>query len=228
MKIVNYERGVTTLLVPMEEMRPANPPDITTAINAIKAHYGFGWAPDLNRTYDEVQKGPHTFSGGKLERDGKVISITKLQFFNDGIVVTSHSTENADAIIEDLIEWGTKTFGYRPFQTVPTRLHNSAIAIDMDFDLDHILGPHDELSRLFAEYLTPARPKAPVWKAATLRFTGIASPKEAPDMNNVFLIERRVDVPHEKNRYFSDAPLPTQAHVRFLEALEKIVAGKAA
>jgi hypothetical protein len=33
-------------------------------------------------------------------------------------------------------------------------------------------------------------------------------------------IEHRIDVPFGENRFFSEAPLPTDLHIRFLEELE--------
>jgi hypothetical protein len=34
------------------------------------------------------------------------------------------------------------------------------------------------------------------------------------------IIEHRVNTPFEENKYFSEAPLPTKLHIKFLEEFE--------
>ena len=41
-----------------------------------------------------------------------------------------------------------------------------------------------------------------------------------------FSIQRRDNTPFSENKYFSDAPLPTDVHIQLLEQFEKDLSGK--
>ena len=41
-----------------------------------------------------------------------------------------------------------------------------------------------------------------------------------------FSIQRRDNTPFSENKYFSDAPLPTDTHIHLLEQFEKDLSGK--
>jgi len=41
-----------------------------------------------------------------------------------------------------------------------------------------------------------------------------------------FSIQRRDNTPFSENKYFSDAPLPTDVHLRLLEQFERDLSGK--
>jgi hypothetical protein len=186
----------------------------------IVRRYSFQKFPQTLEQFDE-SKGVE-FLEGKIA--GKVIQ--KFSVFSTLLVVeTRSSTTDSQRILEDALTWGAEKFGltYRPGM-----IKRFAYVSDLSFYSDvPILSVAPALANLAAktsEALSEIWQETVQYEAANVtighdplaRKYGIAP----------FSITRRADARFSENKYFSEAPLPTDLHLKLLEQYEKDVATK--
>ena len=189
---------------------------------ALVARYGFQKFPEKLEDFDE-SKGV-TFGVGRL---GDTV-IDQLVIYTYGIMLdTRISTQESKRLLEEAFEWGHKEHGlaYKPGMvkrwqyasqvtfrsTAPMTGANSAVgklAAAVAKSVVDVMGEHltYDLTFLTIDYDQLTR-KHPLGR---------------------FSIQRRDNTPFSENKYFSDAPLPTDVHLRLLERFEKDLDGKSA
>jgi hypothetical protein len=182
---------------------------------ALVARYGFRKFPERPDDYDE-SKGV-TFSSGRLGDS----TIDQLVIYAYGIMLdTRISTQESKRLLEDAFEWGGEELGlaYKPgmvkrWQYTSNLTFNSAVQMaDASSALRKLTASVEkavanvtgedlkyDVSILGIDYDQLAR-KHPLGR---------------------FSIQRRDNTPFSENKYFSDAPLPTDVHLRLLEQFEK-------
>ena len=172
------------------------------------------------KTLDELDESKGIeFHEGRI-RD-KVIQ--KFVIWNTLLVVeTRSSTADSKQILEDMLEWGAEKFGlnYRPGM-----MKQFAYVSDLTFYSDVPLlsfGPvltnlatktSKALSDIWQEPIQYEPMNLVVGHDPMSRKYGIAP----------FSITRRAEARFTENKYFSEAPLPTDVHLKFLEEYEKDV-----
>jgi hypothetical protein len=176
------------------------------------------------------QKYPRTLdewndSGGSQFRGGKLgsIAIDTLILFNNGIQVDTHAdTTESKNIIEQTLEWGNDKFGLSYKSGIIKRW---AYVSDLTFTSDvPILSnrPVDNLAERTTRAISDILGHPSVYVPTTL-YVG-HDPLTMKHGRASFRIERKIDFPFSDNRYFSEAPLPTDMHISLLEQYEKDVA----
>ena len=183
-------------------------------IPALVARYGFLKVPEKLEDFDE-SKGVK-FEAGRIGN----VTIQSLQLFTQAIVVeTASSTTDSERVLVEALEWGADNFGlvYRPGM-----ITRRGYVSQLTFHSDAIMGKiHPGLWRL-SERLT-RRVQQFAGQSLTYQPSQIVimcDPLTAKNPTAPFTIERRAETPYAENKYFSTAPLPTEEHVSFLEALE--------
>ena len=160
------------------------------------------------------------FSSGKL---GTVV-IDKFVLFNNGIQVdTSTNTTESKRILLAILEWGKEKFGLSYSSGSIVRwgyVSNLVFASDVA-----ILStpPLENLSIRVSDALTDegiglgVRPLIyqPIFQAVG------HDPLATKYGRAPFTIQRRLDVPFDDNKYFSEAPLPTDVHIELLRKFEQ-------
>jgi hypothetical protein len=192
-------------------------PELT---KALLARYNFQKFPQKLEDFDE-SKGV-TFGVGRL---GDTV-IEQLVIYTYGIVLdTRISTQESKRLLEEAFQWGSKELGlvYTPamvtrwqyashvtFRTnVPMTNASPALqrlAEGVSQSVAETTGEHFEYDVPFivVDY-DQLRRKHPVGR---------------------FSIQRRDNTPFSENKYFSDAPLPTDVHLRLLESFERDLSKK--
>ncbi len=219
MKIVTHERGRTTMLVPLDELRPVEGADLVATVGMITERYSFHWPVDLNRPYSDVVGGPLVFRGGRYAHTGEIYQIDSLEIFSDGLVVNSSSTQRSDLILADFVKWGMEALGFRSPRTKPRLSNSSTIIVDFERDIESIVNPR--IVALVSDAMKNTI-NAPIWKLGNLGFVGVTSETDTPNSAVQFNIQRRTEIPLYLNRYFSSAPLSTPNHEAFLQQLEAL------
>lgn len=192
-------------------------PELT---KTLVARYNFQKFPQTLEDFDE-SKGV-TFAVGRL---GDTV-IEQLVIYTYGIMLdTRVSTQESRRLLEEAFEWGRKELGfvYKPAMvkrwqyasqvtfrsTSPMTGANSAVgklAASVAKGVADIMGENlkYDLAILSVDYDQLTR-KHPLGR---------------------FSIQRRDNTPFSENKYFSDAPLPTDIHIQLLEQFEKDLSGK--
>ncbi len=189
-------------------------------VKALVARYNFQKFPEKFEDFDE-SKGV-AFGVGRL---GDTV-IDQLVIYTYGIMLdTRSSTQESRRLLEEAFEWGRReqAFAYKPGMvrrwqyasqvtfrsTAPMTGANSAVgklAAAVAKGVVDVMGEHlrYDLTFLTVDYDQLTR-KHPLGR---------------------FSIQRRDNTPFSENKYFSDAPLPTDLHIQLLEQFEKDLSGK--
>ena len=194
-------------------------PDLT---NELVKRYNFQVFPQTPDQFDQ-QKGV-VFRAGRFN-DKTIESFT---IFDSLLVLETRSnTSDSKEIIEEMLEWGNKTFG---LNYEPKMIRHWAYVSDITFHSDFPLlaAANTSLSRL-AQKTSEA--VSTIWRERVdyepnslainhdplKRLTGIAA----------LTISYRANVPFSENKYFSEAPLPTDQHIKLLKEFEEDVRNSA-
>ncbi len=192
-------------------------PDI---VQALVERYNFQKFPQTLEEFDE-SKGVEFHEG----RAGNKV-IQKFVIWNTLLVLeTRSSTEDSKQILEEMLSWGAEKFG---LNYSPGMIKHFAYISDLSFYSDlPLLENNPLLARLAAK---TSQSLSEIWEEPihyepvsvsvghdpTARKYGIAP----------FTITRRAEAKFSENKYFSEAPLPTEVHLRLLEEYEAEVSGK--
>jgi hypothetical protein len=195
----------------VDEIRPSDGLDLAAVWTALKQKYGFLGGPIK-------ESEGSAFTEGALRREGyPPIIISKLVIFNDGInVQVQGDTIDADIVFDDVLKT-FYSFGVRRPITSPLKYYVSTMVADFNTSLDQLF-PVTLLNKISETFQIDAKSQF-----LSLGFSADKSTlrgRIAMVNPTVFNIARRVDLPFEMNRYFSQANLTSNDHANLLEELE--------
>lgn len=189
--------------------------------SAIKERYHFlGWpkTPDELSWTTSSPKGIRFIDGAfSVENQLRAVSVT---FYNDGIIAdTASSTRHSDAFLEDLLSFAAQHFGvtFRP-DIVHQKRYISEMIVRAERDLSVACERIARLALRLTELSGTS--ESFQWFGFELRH----DPKISAPAEPSFKFEREVQKPSVLNRYFSSAPLQTEAHEELLRDFERIMA----
>lgn len=190
-------------------------PELT---EALVGAFRFQKFPRTLEEFDE-SKGV-VFEEGIFDR--KVIQ--KLTLWTNIIVVeTRSSTDDSKTILEGVLLWAKEKFGinYVPGKTIK----HFAYVSDLTFHSDApILTSNPAIQTIAAK---SSELVSEIWQESVKYEPLMLSIGHDPATRQFsiapFTIQRRVGSRFSENKYFSEAPLPTNEHIRLLEEYEKNV-----
>lgn len=187
---------------------------VSELVRRLTEHYGFQKFPQTVEELD-LTKGIEFLVGSAGERP-----IMKFVLWPTAMVVeTRISTDASKAVLEEILIWGAKELG---LNYKPGSIKRFAYVSDVTFFSDAPLldvNPavrslaakcSEELSKIWEEPVKYEPFTVRVGHDPASRKFGIAP----------FLIEHRAEARFSENKYFSEAPLPTDSHWRLLEEFE--------
>jgi hypothetical protein len=195
-----------------DEIRPVRGLDTTAALAEVKAAFNFPAGPLF-------KEGSGTEFTNGLFRDARTsIVITKIALYSDGISTHVPSdTRNSEIVLQAALKI-FQSFGVREPVTPPLHYYLSTIVADFETSLDAIF-PISLLKKIGAAY--PVEGDAQFSSVAiNIDKTKIAG-RVGPLNPTTFTISRRLDIPYEQNRYFSQANATTEKHLELLEEVER-------
>jgi hypothetical protein len=223
MKVVGLELGRVSYLVDLLEIVPAGGMAFAVLASALQSRYDFAVMPTL--PLQESQQSGLRFEHGRLGDDARSL-ISSFEIHPQGLVAQAIDTRVAEVFFEDFFAAGKKDFGLRDPTSPTKKTYTSSLVVDFETDMDRLLSEWDKLSALlfgqvkkFYQIDVP-----PGIQRITLRpDPELLPPRLAGGLLGDFTLERRVFAPYSRQRFYSIAPLPTDAHTLFLEELEKLV-----
>jgi hypothetical protein len=170
------------------------------------------------REYSELdeQKGVDFLDGKWGE-----VTVDKVTIYRDGILIDTRSTTaDSERILHEALSWAASEFGitYRP-EMIKRRAYVSNLTFYSQTPLLTVLNP--TLSRLSDRV---GRAVSEIFRRDfEYETTGITvhydlSLRQIPVA--AFTIQRRLQTPFSENKYFSEAPLPTDLHWTLLQEFE--------
>lgn len=190
-------------------------PDI---VPEIVKRYKFQKFPKAIEEFDET-KGIEFLEG----KSGDTL-VSKFTVFNTLLVLETRSnTDDSRRILEEMLEWGAEKFklNYHPgmikrFAYVSAATFHSDVPL---LNFNRVLANLSEktskaLSEIWQEPVQYEPVQQTIGHDPLTRKYGIAP----------FTITHRAEARFSENKYFSEAPLPTDLHLKFLEEYEREVA----
>lgn len=142
-----------------------------------------------------------------------------------GIALEVQTTEDGDAVLDDIIALLEEHFGFRDISAASRRIYGSSVTLEFDKDIDDYMSVFKRIQDLLALVYT-----ANFQTRAEIRVQRIAfacDPSELPSAKagymGPFVIERRAGHPYSENRYFSSAPIRTSEHLDVLGKIEELM-----
>jgi hypothetical protein len=181
----------------------------------VARQFSFQKFPQKYEEYD-TQKGIE-LAHGKWDKT----TIDKLMIFGGGLSLdTRSSTDESEKLLHEFLRWAASSYGlqYRP-EIIKRRGYVSQLVFKTDGPMLTLLGePVAKLSNRVTASLEDA-----IGEKIHYEPTGLwigfdqLTRKMAPA---AFTVQRRTDGPFNENKYFSEAPLPTEVHLKLLQEFE--------
>lgn len=220
MELAAIQLAKAMAFVEPRDLNPTETVPPSTIVQALVARYKFQKFPQKLEEFEE-SKGV-VFAGGQLGNS----AIDTLTIFTYGIVVdTRSSTTESRRLLEDALEWARKDLGlvYKP-SMIKRWLYASQLTF---FSKVPLLGINPALRHL-AETLEKSAAKH-VERELKYDLTALVLDFDQIDRKHPlgrFSIQRRENTPFSDNKYFSDAPLETDVHIKLLEEFEAAIASR--
>jgi hypothetical protein len=201
--------------IEISDLVPRGTAYLPEVVTGIVKRYNFQKYPKTLEEMDE-SKGVE-FLEGKI--GNKVIQ--KCVIWSNLLVVeTRSSTEDSKQILEEMLLWATKEFA---LNYKPGMIRRFAYVSDLTFYSEvPLLSVSPALTRLAtatSEAVTEIW-QEPIQYEPISIFVG-HDPLSRKYAIASFTIQRRAETRFSENKYFSEAPLPTDLHLRFLEQYER-------
>ena len=173
--------------------------------------------------YDDLdeQKGIEFLEGKWGE-----ITIDRLAIYRNGISVdTRSSTADSEKILEETLVWASKEFGITYH---PGMIKRKGYVSNLTFysEVPLLRGLNSALTKLSArvgkatgQIVGENFSYEPIGVSVHHDFISVRQPVAT------FAIHRRIETPFSENKYFSEAPLPTDLHLTLLQEFENDLVG---
>jgi hypothetical protein len=192
-------------------------PDLT---EALVARYNFQKFPQKLEDFDE-SKGV-TFGVGRL---GDTV-IEQLVIYTFGIALdTRISTQESRRLLEEAFDWGRKELGFAYKSDMVKRWqYASQVTFRSTAPMTGASSAAGKLAAAVAKGVADVTGENLKYDLAILSVDYDQLTRKHP--LGRFSIQRRDNTPFSENKYFSDAPLPTDIHIQLLEQFEKDLSGR--
>ncbi len=203
-------------------MNPQGKAIETELIDWLKKTYQFAKYPVSAFDLDPETKAL-AFTGGKFlagRESGKERYIALgLALYKDGLVVnTESSTSDGEKFLAEVLDSVAKEFNL----ILPEKIQKKLYLNEMDVRLDRSISLLNPKLNSIAHRFSELRIEDP---NTGFTFSGISFHVE-PEKQAVlspFLLERKLNTDWSENRYYTRAPLHTDAHIKILEEIESIL-----
>jgi hypothetical protein len=224
MKLIHVKQARSVWLFDVSDLNPKGKDFTEGLVGWIKNRYSFATAPDLKDVLAKAGTKDATgliFKQGRFQTmESSFSEIVSLAIHNDGLVVdTTSSTKETDRFLADLLGAAAKEFNlaYDP-EIVRKRLYVSIVIVKSEMDLRTI---HPGLAAI-GKRISAALGNG----AAQFELAGLAFWTEPNDngVHKTFTLMPQAGKSFSEHRYFSEAPLQTEDHLRVLEDIERALA----
>lgn len=221
MKVIAYELCKIVMLFQLEEVAPLGGVSDPDVITKVKERYQFNKSPDLK--IEEVSKNGYKFEMGIFSFQNVRTRIIDFALYRDGIVVNAAKSDAAEAFLDDIVSYMKSEFSFRDFISQPRKYFQSQIIVEFDRSPAKLLGPLDKITSAISQRIKATYSVEPAMNFSRADFDFDRTKNPAFNSIQKIIIERRVGIPFDKERYFCAAPLRTADHESLLREIEELV-----
>jgi len=198
--------------IELADLNPKGKVFLPDLIKGIADRYKFQRLPK----FEEREKEGLIFEEGKI--GNKVIK--KLTLFDALIVLeTASNTSDSTQLIEELLLWGAAKFdlNYQP-QSIKSFGYVNAVTFYSDTPILEANPALRKIADVTGEAVSEMRKEQ--LRYQTINITIGHDPMARKNPIASFIITRRAEAKFSENKYYSEAPLPTDMHIALLEEYE--------
>lgn len=224
MKIIFSVFGTAAVRVSVDDVMPRQGLLQRDLVDYLNKTYNFNQIPDTSP--GQPAQPFLQFQSGEFVHEEKKLPIAALFVLPDGDVVNTQDTTTSDIILNDFISRLDSEFGYRFGDAKTERLYASAIVVEPS---EKFVKSMEAISAIQAVVNDLIDPGSRSYQLKRLSFSHDLAAQATQQVTVAglippdFTIERRANEPFARNRFFSVAPLSTEAHIRMLEKIEKVI-----
>ncbi|HTY22539.1 MAG TPA: hypothetical protein VMC85_05380 [Desulfomonilaceae bacterium] len=222
MQLISVDIAKAIWLFPLTEMNPTGR-SLTQIFADIRKRYSFQKAPSHSLDYDSETKGLIFSEGEFINQKGEPI-LVKLSLFSDGAVAeTWSSTTDSEGFLRDVMGWIHSEHGISlPPDRTPRIFYLSHLTVSMSHKHGAVFSKLQQLSELLGQKLTASGRSNKGFVAGG--FSLWAANWDENVAPAAYRFEIKAGSKPGENRYFSAAPLPTEAHMEMLKEQEQLLA----
>jgi hypothetical protein len=215
MRLAGISKARALAIIELDELSLGGKVRFLDCVAPIIERYNFATFPQKPEDFDLEDKGVK-FMSGKMGD----LAIDSLVIYNGALYVdTFASTAESQRILEGMLEWGVEQFGLTYTRGMIKKWgYISDIVFYTDFPLlAHISSPVQKLS----EKISGVTER--LWNGLKYEPINLSighDPSARKNSIASFFIQHRINSSFADNKYFSEAPLPTDLHIKFIEEFE--------
>jgi hypothetical protein len=209
-----------TAWVESNDLNPRGAVFYPDLVKALIARYNFQKFPEKFEEFDET-KGV-TFASGKLDKT----VIEQIVVYTYGILLdTRVSTQESKRLLEEGLEWASKELGlvYKPLMTKRWQ-YLSQITFYSKVQLTSAHSGFQRLADRVTKSVAEVTGENLKYELTSFNLNYDQLTRKHP--LGQFSIQRRENTPFSENKYFSDAPLHTDVHIKLVEQFEADLSAK--
>lgn len=218
MELIAKDAGLAGIRFVGDEVMPMAGINIPSLIAAVAGRYGFTKRP----TVEDASTTGAVFERGQWQ-SSVPINITQLGLYQQTMHVTTKDTDDSEVVLFDVITFLQSEFGFRQPTTKLIRAFQSDLIVDFSNDPS---GSMKKFSPLLKFIESAIEAQNGEHKVVAVEHLSFGSTTLVPGPRAHFGIERRLEVPWEKNRFFCKAYMRTKAHITALSLLDSILSKK--
>jgi hypothetical protein len=171
-----------------------------------------------------------SFHNGKIMVGAKEVAIIRLDFIpQTGFLgLVTHTTEDGDAVLDDLSKLLESDFGFRNIRKYSERYYISNLIVEFGAEMESYINKIAAIQKI----INPAMKERlgfnedVKFERMTFGFDPTLVPMAKAQFIAGFTLERRLNSPYKDNRFFSSAPLTTKEHTRLLKEIGALIEGE--
>lgn len=223
MQLNAVTKARTLAFIELDELNLHGKLRMFDVVRPLVEKYDFKSYPSKLEDFDPEEKGV-SFRSGRI---GDVV-IDELKIFSHLLYVESlSSTEDSQKVILDMLTWGKEDLGFTyDKKSVRQWAYVSHLVFSTEFPiLRSLSSPLESLAKKVSAHVGDIFKEPIEYDSINM---SLGHDPQTRKLNLApFSIQRRANASFQENKYFSEAPLPTELHKKMLEELEaEVLAGK--
>ena len=210
MQVLSVLEARVIALFDINELNPGGKVFFPNVLGELVQKFQFQKFPKTPEQMDE-NKGIEFFDG-----HWNGVNVSKVTIYFNGILLeTQSTTQDSQRILEESLHWASDSFGLRYDPSIVlNRKFLSAFSFTTDAPLLEANSPVSKLANRMSQFMEDVGE----YRAIRLDLDFDKYNKQNPLA--YFTIQRKIDAHFSANRYITEAPLPTDVHIKFLEEFE--------
>jgi hypothetical protein len=221
MKLLHIATARSIWILSLQDLNPRGQAITQESIDRISDKYKFQSPPTLASAIQAQRKNEAVhFVAGSFSSSAGVDITVDLKLYNDGFLADCRSnTRDSESFLADFLSWLPGGLALpKTDVSIRKRLYVSEMIVESDNPLVLVNPKLNKLAHTLSSLVPNGSPAS--YEISTLAIA--TDPKDGPPLVN-FKFERQINMPFDRNRYYTSAPIHTDDHWTLLESLEAIL-----